>query len=69
MSNLAIRVEKLSKQYKLGATIQHDRLKDLLAHSLNGLFRRSPSPVSGPPSIACRYLQLQYLRMGQWDYC
>ena len=38
MSDLAIRVENLSKQYKLGATIRHDRLKDLLAHGLNSLF-------------------------------
>ncbi len=50
MSDIAIRVENLSKQYKLGATIGHDRLKDLLASGLNGLFRRPRSPVSGHSS-------------------
>ena len=50
MTDIAIRVDNLSKQYKLGATIRHDRLKDLLTSGLNGLFRRSRSPVSGPPS-------------------
>ncbi len=47
MTDIAIRVENLSKQYKLGATIRHDRLKDLLTSTLNGLFRRPRSPVAG----------------------
>ena len=49
MSDIAIRVENLSKQYKIGMR-RHDRLKDLLASGLNGLFRRARSPVPGPPS-------------------
>ena len=51
MSDIAIRVENLSKQYKLGATIQHDRLKDLLTHSLTSLFSRNPkSAIRNPQS-------------------
>lgn len=51
MSDLAIRVENLSKKYKIGATIQHDRLKDLLTSGLNGIFRRSPrSSLDSQPS-------------------
>jgi len=39
MSDIAIRVENLSKQYKIGAAQQrHDTLKDLLTHGLKGLF-------------------------------
>jgi len=49
MSDIAIRVQNLSKQYKIGVK-SHDRLKDLLASSLNGLFHRSRSPVPGLPS-------------------
>ena len=41
MTDIAIRVENLSKQYKLGATIRHDRLKDLLTHGLSSLFSRN----------------------------
>ena len=41
MSDIAIRVHNLSKQYKIGATIRHDRIKDMLTHGLHGLFRRN----------------------------
>ncbi len=51
MSDIAIRVENLSKQYKLGATIGHDRLKDLLASGLGSLFsRNSKSQIRNPQS-------------------
>jgi len=50
MSDIAIRVQNLSKQYKIGVK-SHDRLKDLLAYSLNGLFRRSSrSSLDSQPS-------------------
>ena len=49
MSDIAIRVKNLSKQYRTGV-LHHDRLKDLLTSGLNGLFRLSRSPVSGLPS-------------------
>ncbi|MGH7380683.1 MAG: ABC transporter ATP-binding protein [Candidatus Methylomirabilales bacterium] len=49
MSQIAIRVENLSKQYKIGIR-RHDRLKDLLTSGLTGLFCHSRSPVSGPSS-------------------
>jgi len=41
MSNLAIRVDNLSKQYKIGIGPRHDTLKDFLAYSVNALFRRN----------------------------
>jgi len=57
MSEIAIRVENLSKQYKIGVK-RHDHLKDLLTSGLNGLFRRSRlstldsrrSALNSPPS-------------------
>jgi len=53
MSAIAIRVENLSKQYKIGAAkYRHDTLSDQLAHGLRALFHRNghPSSVSGLPS-------------------
>ena len=39
MNDIAIRVENLSKLYKIGALIQrHDTLRDHLVHTLQGLF-------------------------------
>ena len=67
MSDLAIRVENLSKQYKLGATIRHDRLKDLLTSGLNGLFRRPRSPVGRPPSADASNPQSE-IRNSQSEY-
>ncbi len=51
MSDIAIRVENLSKQYRIGAAMRHDRLKDLLTSGLNGLFRR-PSRSSLNPQLS-----------------
>jgi lipopolysaccharide transport system ATP-binding protein len=42
MSNIAVRVEGISKRYKIGAQ-RHERLKDLFAHGLSTLFHRRPS--------------------------
>jgi lipopolysaccharide transport system ATP-binding protein len=62
MSNIAIRVENLSKLYKIGARRnRHDTLRDHLAHGFKSLFSRNgrssfpasqPSTVSGHPSSA-----------------
>lgn len=57
MSDTAIRVEDISKRYKIGVK-SHDTIKDLLASSLNGFFRRSSgsslnpqlSTLNSPPS-------------------
>ena len=46
MSDLAIRVDNISKQYKIGTGVRHDSLKDLLTHRFNELFgRNSNFPV------------------------
>jgi lipopolysaccharide transport system ATP-binding protein len=60
MSNIAIRVENLSKFYKIGARRnRHDTLRDHLAHGFKSLFSRNgrsssgasqPSTLSGPQS-------------------
>jgi len=60
MSNLAIKVENLSKQYKIGtARYRHDSIRDHLADWAKSLFVRNghstaaggqPSPVNGPRS-------------------
>jgi lipopolysaccharide transport system ATP-binding protein len=62
MNNLAIRVENLSKLYKIGARRnRHDTLRDHLAHGFKSLFSRNgrssspasqPSTPSGNPSSA-----------------
>jgi len=49
MSDIAIRVEQLSKRYKIGVH-RHDRLKSLLSHSLNRVFSCARSAVSVLPS-------------------
>jgi lipopolysaccharide transport system ATP-binding protein len=42
MSDIAVRVEKLSKRYKIGVAKQrHDTLRDQLADGIRGLFRRN----------------------------
>jgi lipopolysaccharide transport system ATP-binding protein len=54
MSNIAIRVENLSKVYKLGAGRKpHDRLGDQLMHGIKSLFSRNGrlSPVDGGSNI------------------
>src|SRR5437870_6041767 len=54
MSNVVIRVENLSKQYKIGAAKhRHDTLRDHLAESFKSLFGRDGrrSSVSGPEDI------------------
>src|SRR4030095_12284708 len=54
MSNIAIRVENLSKEYKLVAPRnQHDTLRDHLRHGGKSLFSRNgrPSAGSGQPSV------------------
>lgn len=45
MSDLAIRVESLGKQYRIGETIRHDTVRDLIAALVTGLFRRKRAPV------------------------
>src|SRR5687767_1188696 len=40
---IAIRVEKLSKQYSIGLKYQHDTLRDHLAHGFGSLFGRNGS--------------------------
>ncbi len=52
MGNLAIRVERLSKQYKIGAARpRYDSLRDYLGDALKGLFRRDGQPNSGKDTI------------------
>jgi hypothetical protein len=55
MSDIMIRVESLSKLYKIGALKQrHDTLRDQLVHSFKSLFsgngRPFPQPLSSEPS-------------------
>ena len=52
MSDIAIRVENLSKQYKIGvAKYRHDTLRDQLADGLKVLFRRNGRPHPGKDTI------------------
>ena len=52
MSDIAIRVENLSKQYKIGAVkYRHDTLRDQLADGLKALFRRNGRPHPGKDTI------------------
>src|SRR5262249_29225488 len=45
MNDIAIRVEHLSKQYKIGVRRQrHNTLRDQLGESFKSLFRRQPRP-------------------------
>ena len=37
MNNTAIRVDHLSKQYRIGAAARHDTLRDQLAHGMRSL--------------------------------
>ena len=47
MSDIAIRTETLSKQYKIGARrYRHDSLRELMADRFKSLFRK-PEPLSG----------------------
>jgi ABC-type polysaccharide/polyol phosphate transport system ATPase subunit len=49
MSNIAIRVDRISKRYKIGVAKQrHDTLRDQLTESFRSLFRRNGrlSPAS-----------------------
>ena len=41
MNDVAIRVENLSKQYKIGARNRHDTLRDLLMGGLRSMFSRN----------------------------
>jgi lipopolysaccharide transport system ATP-binding protein len=46
MSGIAIRVESLSKQYKIGAVrSRHDTLRDQVVHRLRSLVRRNGQPL------------------------
>jgi len=52
MSDVAIQVENLSKQYVIGtAKIRHDTLRDQVAESVRGLFRRNGQPSSDTDTI------------------
>lgn len=56
MSNIAVRVENLSKVYKLGARRNnHDTLRDHLMHGVKSLFSRNGrlSPVEGFAETIC----------------
>jgi lipopolysaccharide transport system ATP-binding protein len=45
MSNIAVRVENLSKLYKIGTRInRHDTLRDHLVHGIKALFSRNGHP-------------------------
>jgi lipopolysaccharide transport system ATP-binding protein len=45
MSDIAIRVEQLSKHYRIGVAQQrHDTLRDQLTHGVKGLLRRNSRP-------------------------
>jgi len=47
MSNIAIRAENLSKQYKIGVGKHHNTLRDQLVHGVKSLFRRNGRPHAG----------------------
>ena len=52
MSHIAIRVENLSKQYKIAALRpHHDTLRDQLMGSLKSIFQRNGSPDQGESTI------------------
>src|SRR5262245_58437899 len=52
MGDIAIRVENLSKQYKIGvANYGHDTLRDQLAYGLKTLFRRNGQPRPSKDTI------------------
>jgi lipopolysaccharide transport system ATP-binding protein len=48
MNDIAIRVNHLSKLYRIGIASRHDTLRDQLAHGMRGLFKRGarPDPVA-----------------------
>ncbi|MBI4522969.1 MAG: ABC transporter ATP-binding protein [Deltaproteobacteria bacterium] len=57
MSNIAIKVENLSKRYKIGVRrIRHDTLRDYLMHGVKSLFDRNGRSFTnnGQPSTAGR---------------
>ncbi|MBI4707549.1 MAG: ABC transporter ATP-binding protein [Candidatus Omnitrophica bacterium] len=45
MSEAIIKVEKISKSYKIGETIHHDTLRDLLTDSFHGLLRKKEKKI------------------------
>ena len=52
MSDLAIRVENLSKKYKIGVLKnRHDTLRDHLVHSVKSLFSRNGHPSFQPSTL------------------
>ena len=52
MSNCAIKVESISKQYQISSGKQrHDTFRDLLADTLSSVFRRNDRSSSGPTSF------------------
>ncbi|WP_447600703.1 ABC transporter ATP-binding protein [Nitrospira sp. Nam80] len=48
MNDIAIRVNHLSKEYRIGIAARHDTLRDQVAHGMRGLFKRGarPGPVA-----------------------
>ncbi len=46
MSDMAIRVDNLSKRYKIGTKHRYDTLRDQLANGLRAVFRRNGGPSS-----------------------
>ena len=47
MSDIAIRAEHLSKQYKIGVGKHHNTLRDQLVYGVKSLFRRNGCPHAG----------------------
>ncbi len=48
MSNPVISVRGIGKKYRLGATIRHDTIRDIIAHRFKSLFRRDHAPSAMP---------------------
>jgi lipopolysaccharide transport system ATP-binding protein len=48
MNDIAIRVNHLSKEYRIGVAARHDTLRDQVAYGMRGLFKRGarPGPVA-----------------------
>ena len=48
MSMESIRLDKVSKRFRLGATNEYSRLTEAIASSVQNLFRKAPSPQAKP---------------------
>ena len=60
MNDVAIRVENLSKQYKIGVRNRHDTLRDLLMGGLKSMFSRNgAAPARNDTFWALRDISLE----------